>query len=177
MAVVLSMFGCGPNGGPVAGAADTHCKAADGGTIVQAIDPASCHPDAGVSDAGEDMPDFGATLYNAEGDDDDCKYHVKFTSTAINQSAETTFTVTVTKKEDGSAATGAAVSAEVFLNEMHAAPNSGQKTTESAGGVYAVGPIKFDASGQWTVRFHISEECTDSEDSPHGHVAFFINVP
>jgi hydroxypyruvate isomerase len=32
---------------------------------------------------GGTKPEFGATLNNAEGDDDDCKYHVKFTATPI----------------------------------------------------------------------------------------------
>ena len=40
------------------------------------------------------------------------------------------------------------VDAEVFLSDSHPAPNSGAKTTEQSGtGIYAVGPIRFDASG------------------------------
>jgi hypothetical protein len=31
--------------------------------------------------------------------------------------------------------------------------------------------------GKWSVRFHIREDCLDGADSPHGHGAFFINVP
>jgi hypothetical protein len=37
--------------------------------------------------------------------------------------------------------------------------------------------VRFDASGKWTVRFHFSADCADAVDSPHGHVAFFVNVP
>lgn len=124
------------------------------------------------------MPDYGATLYNSEADDDDCKYHVKFTSTPVRRNENVTFTVTATTKADGQPAAGAKIIGEVFLSDTHPAPNSGQQTTEKAGGVYDVGPIKFDAQGRWTVRFHLHEDCQDStEDSPHGHVAFFIDVP
>ena len=34
------------------------------------------------------------------------------------------------------------------------------------------------APGKWTVRFHFNEICCDvNSDSPHGHAAFFVNVP
>jgi hypothetical protein len=163
----------GPTGGPVSGAADTHCSLPDGGVTAQVVDLATCHASV---DAGQ--PDYGPTLYNAEANDDDCKYHVKFTATPIRQNENVTFTVTATTLADGQPAAGANIDAEVFLNDTHPAPNSGQATTEKAGGVYDVGPIKFDAAGQWTVRFHLHEDCQDStEDSPHGHVAFYIAVP
>jgi hypothetical protein len=43
--------------------------------------------------------------------------------------------------------------------------------------VYA-GPVIFDAPGDWTLRFHLHEECDDTlDDSPHGHAAFHITVP
>jgi hypothetical protein len=58
------------------------------------------------------------------------------------------------------------------------APNSHTQTTELAGGVYQIGPIVFDETGQWTVRFHLHEDCQDAtDDSPHGHAAFFTAVP
>ncbi len=158
----------GPTGGPVAGAADTHC-----GTTAQQVDLSTCHA---AVDAGS--PDYGPTLYNSEADDDDCKYHVNFTATPIRQNTNVTFTVTAKTKTDGQPATGSNIEAEVFLNDTHPAPNSGQTTTEKSGGIYDVGPIKFDATGRWTVRFHLHEDCQDTtEDSPHGHVAFFIDVP
>jgi hypothetical protein len=103
---------------------------------------------------------------------------VKFTATPIRRDQNATFTVTATTLADGHPATGANIDAEVFLNDTHPASNSGQGTTEKAGGIYDVGPIKFDAAGRWTVRFHLHEDCQDStEDSPHGHVAFYIDVP
>ncbi len=165
----------GATGGPVAGAADTHCVLPDGGTQAQPINLANCQGTPGA-DAG--VIDYGPTRYNAEADDDDCKYHVKFTSAGVQQNANASFTVTATVKATSLAATGANLDAEVFLNVTHPAPNSGQKTTESGGGVYQIGPVRFDAPGRWTVRFHLHEECVDeTADSPHGHVAFFLDVP
>jgi hypothetical protein len=47
-----------------------------------------------------------------------------------------------------------------------------------APGVYVVGPVVFDKSGDWVFRFHFNEECLDvSPESPHGHAAFHITVP
>jgi hypothetical protein len=164
----------GPTGGPVSGTADVHCRESDGGVKVQHISASSCLPEPG--DGG--TVGYGPTLYNAEADDDDCKYHVRFTNTAVRRNSNVNFTVTAAVKETGAPATGAKISAEVYLNETHPAPNTGQRTTEQSGGTYVVGPIQFDQPGQWTVRFHLHEDCSDEpEDSPHGHVAFFISVP
>jgi hypothetical protein len=45
-------------------------------------------------------------------------------------------------------------------------------------GTYSVGPVRFDQAGRWFVRFHFYETCSDApEDSPHGHVAFWVDVP
>ncbi len=163
----------GPTGGPVSGPEDMHCSLPDGGIRSQVVNLASCHLNA---DAG--APDYGPTVFNSESNDDDCKYHVSFTQTPVRENTNVTFTVTATTLADGQPATGTNMIAEVFLNNTHPAPNSNQATTEQAGGVYAIGPILFDASGQWTVRFHLHEECQDAtDDSPHGHVAFFIAVP
>ncbi len=184
MAVVaagLTVFGCssssssdaGPTGGPVPGAQDTHCSLPDGGIQSQVVHLSSCHLPA---DAG--APDYGPTNYNSEANDDDCKYHVSFNETAVRENENVTFTVTATTLADGLPATGTNMIAEVFLSNTHPAPNSNQQTTEQAGGVYQIGPIVFDAPGQWTVRFHLHEECQDATpDSPHGHAAFFIAVP
>ncbi len=83
-----------------------------------------------------------------------------------------------TRKTDGAPAAGAKTSLEVFLSDTHPAPNSNQRSTEGPAGTYAIGPVRFDAAGQWTVRFHLYEECSELLDtSPHGHVAFYIWVP
>ena len=49
--------------------------------------------------------------------------------------------------------------------------------TSASSGVYS-GAVAFDAPGEWTVRFHIQEQCDDiCDDSPHGHAAFHLTVP
>ena len=193
MAVLLAipfaaLYGCssdsgpkGPTGGPVSGALDTHCKDADGGSLAKMIGICMMGADVDAAapdpDAGAPTSDYGETLHNAEGDDDDCKYHLTWTATPIRQKTGVTFNVTLTKLADGTPATEAGINAEVFLNETHpVAPPP--VATESAGGKYAVGPIAFDAAGDWTVRYHFYEDCNDApEDSPHGHAAFLVHVP
>jgi hypothetical protein len=168
----------GLQGAPADGPADTHCHA-DGGTIANPTDMAECTPDAGAAaDAGADPgPDYGPTIYGTEGDDDDCKYHVKYTVSPIYENWDVTFTVTATKTVDGTPLTGASPRAEVYLDDKHPAPNTGSTATETSPGTYSVGPIQFDAPGRWTVRFHFYEDCSDlSELSPHGHAAFYIDV-
>jgi hypothetical protein len=165
----------GPVGGPVAGAADTHCALADGGTRTQPTSQASCVLTPG-GDAG--VINYGATMFNSEADDDDCKYHLKWSATAIQENSNVTFTAVATNKGIGTPATGANLDLEIFLNPTHPAPNTPVKTTESPPGTYQVGPVQFDAKGEWTVRFHLFETCADTApDSPHGHVAFFVDVP
>ena len=170
--------GSGTTAAAVAGKADTHCS----GMPAVVVDPSVCHAVANA-DAGDDGGagggggDVGETNFNAEADDDDCKYHVKWTATTVAEKTDVTFFVTLTNKKDGSPVTGAPVRAEVFLNDTHPAPNTNQTSSETSSGVYGVGPIQFDASGKWTVRFHFHEECNDSPASPHGHAAFFVQVP
>ncbi len=170
----------GPAGGPVSGPQDDHCgPMGDMGATVQPTSQASCHPDV---DAGAIMTDYGDTMYNTMGDDDDCKYQVSYAVTPIRENADVTFTVTVKSNVDGSAVTGANTIAEVFLMDMqgntHPAPNSNVMTTESPNGVYTITPVHFDKPGMWTVRFHFFEECLDYlDDSPHGHAAFYVSVP
>jgi hypothetical protein len=172
--LVAAACSSGPSGGPVAGAVDTHCTLPDGGVKAQPISLSSCAPTG--ADAG--TIDYGPTQYNSEADDDDCKYHVKWSSTGVQQNNDATFTVTATQKAAGTPATGANVDLEVFLNDTHPAPNSGQHTTENGNGTYTIGPVRFDAAGQWTIRFHLHEECADeAPDSPHGHAAFYLHVP
>jgi hypothetical protein len=182
--------GFGSTAAAVAGAADGHC-----GTKTITVSEAACKEtgsegdhdhdhdhgggdaDAGDAEGGGDMSEYGATLHNSEGDDDECKYHLKWTTDTIGQNVDVRFQVVATTKADGKPLAGAPISAEVFLDDTHPAPNSGATTTETSPGTYVVGPIRFDAAGKWTVRFHIHEECNDGETSPHGHVAFFAQVP
>jgi hypothetical protein len=158
---------CSNPGGAVAGAADTHC------TDTVAVNQAECT--APVPDGGAETEP--PTNFNAEADDDDCKYHLKWTATTVCANSDVFFTLVATLKGTTTPVTGANPSAEVFLSDTHPAPNTNQASTESPAGTYRVGPVRFDASGQWTVRFHLFETCHDTEASPHGHGAFFVSVP
>jgi hypothetical protein len=176
----------GPVGGPVPGAVDSHCNDPDAGLIVQPTSTSSCHPTN--VDAGTDTGcGYGTTMFNDEGDDDDCKYHVTWDSTEIRKNEPVYFTVSAVHRTDFSPLTGANTITEVFVQSdpnnpcgsTHPAPNSNPTTTETFPGTYLIGPILFDtSSNQWVVRFHFHEECADLlPDSPHGHAAFYINVP
>lgn len=168
----------GKAGGAVSGAADNHCVDDAGAPISQQTSQAACSlPEGGAPEAGVEEP-YGDTRYNQESDDDDCKYHVKWTSTPVYRNKNVTFTVEATRRVDDQPLTGAYPRAEVYLDTTHPAPNSPQKPKEIAAGKYTVGPILFDKPGRWTVRFHFYEDCVDlTEDSPHGHVAFYVDVP
>jgi hypothetical protein len=173
VSVVVLLVACaGKVGGPVTGAADSHC-----GADVTATSASSCHPDAGAvaTDGGMEAE---VIRYNAEADDDDCKYHLKWTSTPITENADVTFTATVTRKTDGQPATGANAMLEIFLSDTHPAPNTNVTTMEMTPGVYTVGPVRFDQAGNWTVKYHLYHDCEDTlDDSPHGHVGFYVEVP
>ena len=174
----------GPAGGPVAGSADMHCVGVDPQSTSQADcqfrppPDAELPPDAQGTTGPDAPPEFGATMYGTEGDDDDCKYHVTWSSTPIYENDDVYFTVVATALIDNSAVTGANIFAEVYLNDTHPAPPTNQVAVESPVGTYKIGPIQFDAPGEWTVRFHLFENCLDyADDSPHGHAAFFLDVP
>jgi len=170
-------------GGPVAGPVDNHCfRLPDGGfpggpMFVQTTSAAACHPDGGGSDAGP--VDYGKTQFNSGGNDDDCKYLLSWSATPVAQEEDVYFTVSVIGAADGAPAVGADTYAEAYLpSENHVPPTTNPPVTEGSPGVYTVGPVVFDRPGTWTVRFHFYENCLDlSEDSPHGHAAYFLNVP
>lgn len=161
----------------VAGPADTHCA----GKPVVVVSQAACHvvADAGPPDAAgaEPAAEYGPTQYGSEGEDDDCKYHVKWQSTAPALGSDVTFSIVGTTRSDSAPLAGATPYAEIFLDETHPAPNTPVKTVEVSPGSYTIGPVRFDKAGNWNVRFHFHDECTDSEQSAHGHVAFFVKVP
>jgi hypothetical protein len=112
--------------------------------------------------------------------DDDCKYMVSYINDCVQQGGPgTTFTATLTSLTKSMApVTGSTQTyIEAFLNMNHPALG-GDNATEISAGVYKFGAVKFDAAGQWTVRFHFFGNCSDApEDAPHSHRAFFINVP
>jgi hypothetical protein len=171
-----------------------HCQ----GVTPVVVNPASCSAPATTADAeapaddgGAAAPEFGDTMFNATGDDDDCKYSVSYTdSPTVKVGTPMTFKVVLKKLADNTPETGAAgadgqnVSIEGFLSSMesHVLPNTAtpMKATETPAnsGIYTISPIVFDASGRWVVRFHFNENCADTlDDSPHGHAAFFFDVP
>jgi hypothetical protein len=170
-------------GGEVVGINDSHCADGDGGAAIkQATNPASCHPAGGGTATGntDGGSVYGPTMYNNIGNDDDCKYLVRWTSTHIAEKQDVYFEITATTTVDNTAVTGAAPLAEVFLDDTHPAPKTAtaQKPYEISPGTYVIGPVQFDAPGNWTVRFHLDEDCADTlPDSPHGHAAFLVGVP
>jgi len=128
---------------------------------------------------------YGDTMYGTVADDDECKYHVTYSITPVCENGPVYFTVVATHLTDNTPLTGAYPFAELCLNDTHPAPTidaeqpDGQQTyVEGPPGTYKVGPVQFDAAGQWTVRFHFNQKCTDVlRTSPHGHAAFFVDVP
>jgi hypothetical protein len=186
IAAVLLASSCGSSpppgalGGPAPGAADDHCSMNDGMTM-QTV--GVCVPesggDAGTAEDGSAPEPYPDPLFNSDGYDDDCKYHVSYTSTEIRRNEDVTFTVTITGLAPAAPATGAAPYEEITLNGTHVSPSDPKAVETPAGsGIYKIGPIKFDRAGQWVVRFHMFAECSDTpEDSPHAHIAFRIDVP
>jgi hypothetical protein len=196
---------CASPGEAVSGPQDTHCTAPDGGAIVQVTSQAGCQADGGGMTTGADGgmtmdggdggvamdagdagdigncgdPSYGATMFGQSGSDDDCKYDVSWTSTPICENQNVYFTVTVKKRSDGSPAVGANVRPDVVLACSHPIPNNpAEPSPETSPGTYTVGPIVFDQPGKWVVRFHMFENCSDlADDSPHGHAAFYVQVP
>jgi len=169
----------------VAGAADTHCA----GKPVVVVDPAACtasetdaghahDEDAGDHDGGaeEGGGEHGTTLHGSEGEDDECKYHVRWTSSPVTANGDVTLAVVATYRKDSSPVAAAKPYAEIFLDDTTPGPNTPVTTAETSPGNYTIGPVRFSKAGKWTVRFHFSADCADGETSPHGHVAFFVNV-
>ena len=190
---------CPSPGQATPGPADDHCT----GQPVQPTNQADCQPDSGPpaddggSDAGTtDTCAYGDTMFGQSGDDDDCKYHVSWTSTPICEGSQgVTFTVTATYLTNNQPVTGipspypGGILVEPFIptvldaacddKSTHPSPTSFTPLVETppGSGIY-VGPVVFDAPGDWTLRFHLFENCQDTfADSPHGHAAFHITVP
>jgi len=177
---------CAAPGEPTAGPADTHCVV-DGGSLgIQSTSPSACcvPGDAG----GPDQCPYNATMFGHEGDDDDCKYHVTWSSTPICEgSGGVEFTVVATYLGTSNPVTGAHIHPEIFTTtpgdaacddmSSHESPSNFEVFGESPPGTY-MGRVVFDKPGQWTLRYHLNENCLDVlPDSPHGHAAFHLTVP
>jgi hypothetical protein len=165
---------CEGGGGPVTSSAaqEDHC-AAGAQAVGMCVTSAEEAPAADVDEEHE-------TNYGNEAADDDCKFHVSFTNTCIKLNEPVTFTLKLATLSDGKPATGAEPShPEIYMDEgNHPSPSNRLSATEGPDGTYKIGPIVFDRSGRWVVRWHFFEDCSDvPEDSPHGHAAFYIDVP
>ncbi|HEY5374795.1 MAG TPA: hypothetical protein VIK01_14025 [Polyangiaceae bacterium] len=177
-----------------AGAADE----AAGGAPNSDITPAAAGEGPTASGGASGTPDcnlahdadYGDTMFNASGVDDDCKYDVSWTSTPIRKGESVTFTVTAASKSSGApleriaaqqagAVALSRVEPYIPCEPTHVPPAADLRAPikETAPGVFSVGPIVFDKSARWVVRFHFYENCVDSDTSPHGHAAFFVDVP
>lgn len=168
-------------GGPVKGEADGHCVDDTGTAITQEI--GECQTDApAAGGAGADTAEEPFEVrYNTSAFDDDCKYETSFESPCLAVNEPATFKLTLARKAGDEPAGGAVPdSSEIYLADdpSHISPSNQIHAPEGPDGTYEVGPIIFDRSGRWVVRFHFFEECSDvPEDSPHGHVAFYVDVP
>jgi hypothetical protein len=172
----------GEAGGMVAGPADMHCTGVDTITVAEL----SCHPDGGA--APPPVDDAGAepeppVHNNGEADDDDCKYHVRWTSTPVYKGMPVTFTVTVTNKIDNTPITFPpraefGIAGVLASDDTVVLPNTSPVQMLGSNGTWTYGPVRFDTAGDWKVTVHLREECSDNlEDSPHGHATFLVRVP
>jgi hypothetical protein len=165
---------CMSDGGALSGTAPDTCMG-----MFQSVGMCMTEPaDGGDMDAGP--PDMLPTpSIGTSNNDDDCKYKVSFTYDCVQRGAPGTVFVVSLKSStmNNMPVPGADAYVEAFLNANHPAGGN-TASTEPTDGTYRIGPVVFDQSGQWTVRFHFFGNCSDSfQDSPHAHAAFFINVP
>jgi hypothetical protein len=148
--------------------------------------------DAGAGEEHEHEADAGAgeehehdedaeIQTGREADDDECKYHVRFENTCVAVDQPVTFTLSLTRLIDGAPGAGTNPAfPEIFLADdpTHLSPSNDIAARERSPGTYEIGPVVFDQSGRWVVRFHYFETCSEiPEDSPHSHVAFYFDVP
>ena len=169
---------CLNGGGPVAGPTDDHCQGRPAQEIGQCVTGAAA---TALAQEEEEEEEEMGIFYGREADDDDCKYHIRFENSCITQNEPVTFTVQLTSKTDGAAAPGAEPDGpEIYLADdpSHPSPSNDFTAIEGPPGTYKIGPVLFDRAGRWVVRFHFFETCSDiPEDAPHGHTAFYIDVP
>ena len=174
---------CTGSGGPIEdGSVDTHCSDDSGKPIEQQVGKCASESDVGAAGAGGAGEEEESEIHTSHlAQDDDCKYDVSFSVGCVELGTPATFTVKVDKRAAGGPASGDVPdNPEVYLesDSSHISPSNHIKAPEGPAGTYKIGPIVFDRPGRWVVRFHFFELCTDvPEDSPHGHVGFYIDVP
>lgn len=167
-----------PIGECVTGAveADDHHEEADAGA-------GDHHEEGDAGEAHEHEHEEGEhPIQNGrEADDDNCKYHVRFENTCVAVDQPVTFTLSLTRLVDGMPGAGANPAfPEIYLADdpTHLSPSNDIRADERSPGTYEIGPVVFDRTGRWVVRFHYFDTCSEiPADSPHSHVAFYIDVP
>lgn len=196
---------CTSTGGPVDGPADMHCIDSSGKQIVQPIGKCSAdgsgaggsdggggaagsdgavaaagHDEHDHADAGTDDEEY-TIHYGSEAADDDCKYDASFSTTCLEVGKNVTVSLNLRERDTGNPANGGHPdSPEIYLasKPSHISPSNAIKAVEGPLGTYQIGPVVFDEPGRWVIRFHYFESCSDiPPDSPHGHVAFYVDVP
>ena len=139
------------------------------------------HAAAGADGTGTDDDESYMIHYGNEAADDDCKYDTSFSTTCLEVGKDVTFSLVLRQRATGNPGNGGHPdSPEVFLADKpsHISPSNMIKSVEGPLGTYQIGPIKFDQPGRWVIRFHYFETCSDlPADSPHGHVAYYVDVP
>jgi len=119
--------------------------------------------------------------YNDSAADDDCKYDASFSTSCLELNKPVTLTLKLRQRASGDLGKGASPgSPEIFLADspQHISPSNMITAIEGPSGQYAIKNVIFDVPGRWVVRFHYFESCSDvPADSPHGHVAFYLDVP
>jgi hypothetical protein len=170
--------------GAVAGTNDNHCIDDNGTQIANTI--GVCATGAGEEEEEEEHEEGEeeeehSILFGRAADDDNCKYHVRFENTCVALNEPVTFTLSLTRLFDDTAGSGTVPSnLEIFMADdvTHISPSNNITATEGPQGTYRIGPVVFDSSGRWVIRFHYFDNCSElPPDSPHSHVAFYIDVP
>lgn len=137
--------------------------------------------DAGAGEEHEHEEGEAEIQNGREADDDNCKYHVRFENTCVAVDQPVTFTLSLTRLIDGMPGAGTNPAfPEIYLADdpTHLSPSNDITANERSPGTYEIGPVVFDQSGRWVVRFHYFDTCSElPEDSPHSHVAFYFDVP
>lgn len=166
--------------GAVAGTPANHCIDDSGNQIREPIGACVTAADVAGEEEEEEEEDHHPILTGREADDDNCKYHVRFENTCVAVNQPVTFTLSLTRLFDNAPGTGTVPSnPEIYREEDgRISPSNNITATEGPLGTYEIGPVVFDAPGRWVVRFHYFGNCSELQaDSPHSHVAFYIDVP
>jgi hypothetical protein len=154
------------------GCIDRHCSVEGGTSIAIPVSTTLCSKPSG--DAGASA-EGGEPSWIFESDDDECKFHVQL-ATTCESASDLSVTFALTKLIDGTPASGAAPYVDAYLSITHFAPSAGV-TADVAPGVYSISHIQLDASGAWTLEFHLYASCPLGTSSPHAHFTTFFEVP